>query len=274
MRWRHPRLGHADAGRLHPAGRAVLPDARAHRLRHRHRARPGRPVAAGRAAGAGVGQRVRPRPAGRPASPTWSDAGCTGTACPRTRCCSRSTRRCWRARPARAAARWRALADAGRPAQPRRLRHRLLLPGPAQAPAGQRGQDRRRPSIARLLDGPDDEADREVARGSRAGARHPLGGRGGGVAGGGGERCAAMGCDAAQGLPLRAARWTPAAATAWLADHLRPAAARPRRGRRAPAAGDGSRGRPAAARADAAHRGRRLAPGPGRYPVGSGRTGP
>ena len=59
VRWRHPpRDDHA--GRVHPAGRAVLPDAGPHRLRRGRGARPGRPWRQDGPAGAGVGQPLRP----------------------------------------------------------------------------------------------------------------------------------------------------------------------------------------------------------------------
>ena len=53
------------AGRVHPAGRAVVHHARPHRARGPDRAPPGRAVAAARPPGAAVGERVRARPARR-----------------------------------------------------------------------------------------------------------------------------------------------------------------------------------------------------------------
>ena len=82
---------------------------------------------------------------------------------------------------------------------------------------------------------------------------------------------AAIGCDAAQGRyycgPL-----DPAAATTWLAGHLRPAAARPSAAART-RRGRGSRAASGSPRRCGPPRPTGSALGAG-YPVGSGRTGP
>ena len=62
--WRHCSAGSTpaaagSAGRVHPAGRAVVHHARPHRVRDPGRAPPGRGVAAARPPGAAVGERVR-----------------------------------------------------------------------------------------------------------------------------------------------------------------------------------------------------------------------
>ena len=85
----------ADPGRVHPAGRAVRPDARAHRSRRRPGAGPGR--ASGGSDGLPVqvvAQRLRPRPARHRARRDHRPRAAAATACRRRRCCSRSTSGC------------------------------------------------------------------------------------------------------------------------------------------------------------------------------------
>ena len=144
---------------------------------------------------------------------------------------------------------------ARRVAEPRRLRDRLLLAGPAQAAAGQRGEDRlvvRRAAAALRRRRGDRPVDRGPGPARSASDSVAEGVESAEVA----AALAAMGCDAAQGWyfskPLNAV-----SATAWLAEHgVAPRHPRPPRRSRKPAPAVLSRSDgPAAGRR---HGGRRL----------------
>ncbi len=63
VRWRHPVRGMLTPDEFIPVVRAVVPDARAHGLRHRDGAGPGSGVAPVRPRRAGLAERLRPGPA-------------------------------------------------------------------------------------------------------------------------------------------------------------------------------------------------------------------
>ena len=129
--------------------------------------------------------------------------GWPATACPPTGAPARDHRARPDGRPGRRLPpRSSALATLGVPRQPRRLRHRLLLAGPAQAAAGARGQDRPRRSSSAGSPSADDD-DRSCARSSTSATRSACASVAEGVeTRRRGDRLRALGCEPAQGWYL------------------------------------------------------------------------
>ena len=135
-----PRARLAAARRVHPAGRAHRPHRPADQLRARPRAAP---VGTWRAQGLDIGVAVNlsARTLLERDLPDRIEAMCQRWGVPTKRLVLEITESMVVADPARALRSSRAC-RAGRRDRRRRLRHRLLVAGVPQAPAGRRGQDR------------------------------------------------------------------------------------------------------------------------------------
>ena len=142
VRWRHPHARPGLPRRLRPAGRALRAHAPAHRATS-STPRSRRPPSGG-PSGCRSPSRSTSRPATctarrwpRPSPTAWSRHGLPAAALR-----LELTERVLMAEPARVADTPGRAGAARRPALPRRLRHRLLLPRAAAAAAGQRDQGR------------------------------------------------------------------------------------------------------------------------------------